>query len=59
MNAITALGSSLVVVPMLLIVGVALVLRRRYGAFLFLSVALAGSLVIDFVMKLIFQRSRP
>lgn len=59
MNATTSMGSSLVVLPIFAAVAVALVLRRRYGALLFLSVALAGSLVIDFVMKLVFQRPRP
>jgi len=59
MNGFTSLGSSLVVLPIFVIVGAALILRRRYGGFLFLTVALAGSLVIDFVMKLIFQRPRP
>jgi undecaprenyl-diphosphatase len=59
MNGITSMGSSYVVLPVFVIVGIALVVRRRYGALLFLSLALAGSLVIDFLMKLVFQRPRP
>jgi undecaprenyl-diphosphatase len=59
MNGITSMGSSYVVLPIFLIVGIGLVIRRRYGALLFLSLALAGSLVIDFLMKLVFQRPRP
>jgi undecaprenyl-diphosphatase len=59
MNGLTTLGSSLVVVPICVIVGVLLIARRRYGSLLFVAVALSGSLVIDFVMKLIFQRPRP
>jgi undecaprenyl-diphosphatase len=58
-NTLTALGSSLVVLPIFLVAVALLTLRRRYGATLFLSVALAGSLAIDFTMKLIFQRPRP
>lgn len=59
MNGLTTMGSSYVVLPVFLIAIAALLLRRRYGATLFLSVALSGSLIIDFVMKLIFQRPRP
>jgi undecaprenyl-diphosphatase len=59
MNGITSMGSSYVVLPVFVIVGIGLVIRRRYGALLFLSLALAGSLVIDFLAKLVFQRPRP
>jgi undecaprenyl-diphosphatase len=59
MNGLTTMGSSYVVLPVFLVAVAALLLRRRYGATLFLSVALSGSLIIDFVMKLIFQRPRP
>jgi undecaprenyl-diphosphatase len=59
MNGFTTMGSSLVVVPICIIIGIALILRRRYGSILFVAVALAGSLAIDFTMKLIFQRPRP
>src|SRR4029077_20784476 len=36
-----------------------LIARRGYGASVFLAGALGGSLAIDFVMKLIFERPRP
>jgi undecaprenyl-diphosphatase len=59
MNALTTMGSSLVLVPLFAVVVAALLLRRRYGAALFLTVASAGALVIDATMKLIFERPRP
>ncbi len=59
MNGLTAMGSTLIVLPIFVAVGGALLVTRRYGALLFLAVALGGSLVIDFVMKLIFERPRP
>ena len=59
MNGLTTMGSSLVVVPLLVAVGAALIVRKRYGAALFLGMALGGALLIDFTMKLIFQRPRP
>jgi undecaprenyl-diphosphatase len=58
-NTLTALGSSLVVLPIFLVAVALLIMRRRYGAGLFLSVALGGSLLIDYLMKLVFQRPRP
>jgi undecaprenyl-diphosphatase len=58
-NTLTAMGSSLVVLPIFLAAVVLLIMRRRYGASLFLSVALGGSLLIDYLMKLVFQRPRP
>ena len=59
MTALTTMGSSLIVLPLFVAVAIALSLRRRYGALLFLAVTLGGALVIDFVMKLVFQRPRP
>jgi undecaprenyl-diphosphatase len=59
MNGLTALGSTIVVLPILLVSLGVLYLKRRYGAMLFLATALGGSLVIDFTMKLIFERPRP
>ena len=59
MNGLTALGSTVVVLPILLVSLAVLYLKRRYGAMLFLAIALGGSLVIDFTMKLIFERPRP
>jgi membrane-associated phospholipid phosphatase len=59
MNALTDVGSSLVIGP-ILIVGLAWLLwRRRYGAALFLGVATGGSLVLQATMKLFFARPRP
>jgi undecaprenyl-diphosphatase len=59
MTAFTTMGSTLVLVPLFVVVGAALLLRRRYGAVLFLGIASAGALVIDATMKLVFQRPRP
>jgi len=59
MNGLTALGSTIVVLPILLVSLAALYLKRRYGAMLFLAIALGGSLAIDATMKLIFERPRP
>jgi undecaprenyl-diphosphatase len=59
MNLLTTMGSSLVLIPIFVVFVTALLLRRRYGAALFLSIASAGALVIDATMKLIFERPRP
>lgn len=59
MNALTTMGSSLVLIPIFAVVVAALLMRRRYGAALFLGVASGGALVIDATMKLIFERPRP
>lgn len=58
-TGLTTMGSSLIVFPLFLGAVALLVTRRRYGASLFLAVALGGSLALDFVMKLIFERPRP
>lgn len=59
MNALTTMGSSLVLVPIFVVFAAALLLRRRYGAALFLGVASGGAVVIDATMKVIFERPRP
>jgi undecaprenyl-diphosphatase len=59
MEALTTLGSSLVIVPAFLVVMAFLAWRRRFGAALFLGLASGGALVIDGTMKLFFQRPRP
>jgi undecaprenyl-diphosphatase len=59
MTGLTAMGSTIVVLPIFLLVGGALVATRRFGAAVFLTVALVGSLVIDAAMKLVFERPRP
>jgi len=59
MTGLTTMGSTLIVLPVFVLVAGALVVTRRYGAALFLTVALLGSLAIDATMKLIFERPRP
>jgi undecaprenyl-diphosphatase len=59
MTGLTTMGSSLVLVPVYVVVVAALLLSRHYGAALFLSVAAGGALVIDATMKVIFERPRP
>ena len=59
MNALTDIGSSLVIVPILVVVGAWLLRRQRYGAALFLGVASVGSLVLQGTMKVFFARPRP
>jgi len=59
MNGLTAMGSTIVVLPIFIATIGGLYLKRRYGAMLFLAIALGGSLVIDATMKLIFERPRP
>ncbi|HYK94434.1 MAG TPA: phosphatase PAP2 family protein, partial [Candidatus Dormibacteraeota bacterium] len=59
MNGLTTMGTTLIVLPVLLVVGGGLLVVRRYGAFTFLLVSLGGSMAIDAIMKLIFQRPRP
>lgn len=59
MNALTDIGSSLVIVPILFVVGAWLLRRQRYGAALFLGVASVGGLVLQGTMKVFFARPRP
>jgi undecaprenyl-diphosphatase len=59
MNGLTTMGATLIVLPVLLVVGGGLLVVRRYGAFVFLAVSLGGSMLIDSIMKLIFERPRP
>jgi undecaprenyl-diphosphatase len=59
MNGLTAMGSTLIVLPVFVLVAGGLAVTRRYGATLFLTIALVGSLAIDATMKLVFQRPRP
>ncbi len=59
MNALTDIGSSLVIAPILVLVLAWLLWRRRYGAALFLGLAIGGSLVLQATMKLFFARPRP
>lgn len=59
MTGLTAMGSTIIVLPVFVLVAGALAVTRRYGATVFLTVALVGSLAIDATMKLIFERPRP
>lgn len=59
MNALTTIGSSLVLAPIFAVAVAVLLWKRRYGAALFLSVASGGALVLNGTMKLFFQRPRP
>jgi len=59
MNGFTDLGSSLVILPIFVVVAVGLVAGRRYRPAVFLTVAGAGSLILQGSMKLIFARPRP
>jgi undecaprenyl-diphosphatase len=59
MTGLTTMGSTLILVPLFIVVVGSLVVTKRYGAALFFTVATGGALVIDFTMKLIFERPRP
>jgi undecaprenyl-diphosphatase len=59
MNGATFAGSNLWIPP-LFVIAVAVLLRlRRFGAALFLAVSSGGSLLLNELMKLFFQRPRP
>jgi undecaprenyl-diphosphatase len=59
MTGFTTMGSSVVLVPVYVVVIAALLLSRRYGAALFFTIAASGALVIDATMKILFERARP
>jgi len=59
MGAVTDLGSSIVVAPLLVLALALLLWRRHRGAALFLALSMAGSLVLNESLKLIFHRPRP
>ena len=59
MSAFTNIGSSPVIVPIFVVVMVALLWKRRFGAASFLALTSGGALVLDVTMKLFFQRPRP
>ena len=59
MSGLTTMGSTIILVPLFTIVTGALLYTKRRGAALFFGVATIGALVIDFTMKLIFERPRP
>lgn len=59
MQALTDLGSTIVVAPLLVVASGLLVWRRHRREALFLAVSMAGSLLLNQSLKLIFQRPRP
>ena len=59
MWAITTLGSTLVVAPLFVVAEVALLRVRRRREALFLAIALIGSVIMNGLLKLVFQRPRP
>jgi undecaprenyl-diphosphatase len=59
MNAITTLGASVVLVPTVVIACLLLIRAGRAGGALFLVVASLGSLLLNAVLKLFFERPRP
>jgi undecaprenyl-diphosphatase len=59
MTGLTTMGSTVILVPLFIGVTAGLLLTKRYGAAVFFAVATGGALLIDFTMKLIFQRPRP
>jgi membrane-associated phospholipid phosphatase len=59
MVGLTTIGSTAAILAIFVAVGIALLAIRRYAALLFLGLALGGAILIDFVMKRIFERPRP
>jgi undecaprenyl-diphosphatase len=59
MNAATFIGSDFVVLPLLGVSLAVLLSRRHVREAVFLGVAVAGSVALNWTMKLIFQRPRP
>jgi undecaprenyl-diphosphatase len=59
MDALTDIGSSLVIIPLFVVVAAALLWTRRYGAAAFLGLASGGALILNETMKVFFERPRP
>ena len=59
MLRLTDAGSSLVLAPLYAVAVAALLSKRRFGAAVFLTVAIGGSLLLQGAMKLWFERPRP
>ena len=59
MWAITTLGSTLVVAPLFILAEAALLVARRRREALFVAIAILGSVLMNGVLKLLFQRPRP
>jgi len=59
MNLFTLIGSIYVIPVLYAVTMIVLVVQRRYGAALFLTVASGGALLLNGAMKLFFERPRP
>jgi membrane-associated phospholipid phosphatase len=59
MNALTTLGSAIVIVPAAVVAFLGLAWRHRPGAALFLGVATLASALLNEAMKAVIQRPRP
>ena len=59
MWGITTIGSTMVVAPLFIAAEVGLVLARRRREALFLALAILGSVIMNALLKLVFQRPRP
>jgi len=56
---ITALGSAPVLVPLGICIGVVFIYLRWKRAVVLFAVTMAGDLILDFILKITFQRLRP
>jgi undecaprenyl-diphosphatase len=59
MNDATTLGSTAVIPALFVVAIVLLCATRRFGAALFLTIAIGGALLLNELLKLFFQRARP
>ena len=59
MNLFTLIGSVYVIPVLYAVAMIVLIVQKRYGAALFLTVASGGALLLNGAMKLFFERPRP
>jgi membrane-associated phospholipid phosphatase len=59
MLRLTDIGSSLVIIPIFVVVMALTLWKHRYGAALFLGLASGGALILNGAMKVLFERPRP
>ena len=59
MQTVTQLGSNLVIVPLLALALIPLIWTRRRSTAVFLAVSVIGSIQLDPLLKLVFERQRP
>src|SRR6185436_3385928 len=59
MRVVTWLGAPIVLFGLSLIVGLGFIVRRNYRAMVLLLATMAGASVLNVVLKLSFQRTRP